>query len=118
MAEQHTPEPHSSNRPQPEPVPNAEHTDAALSPSAEPPPYVPRPEALRHDLKVRGERAVIFGALWLLAGVLITLITYVNALQSFSGGFYGVAWGPAVYGLYRIISGLIMIKKSRTQSVN
>ena len=70
-------------------------------------------------MKVRGERAVIFGALWLLAGVLITLITYVNALQSFSGGIYVVAWGPpAVYGLYRIISGLIMIKKSRTQSVN
>ena len=53
-----------------------------------------------------------FGVAWFVAGLLITLITYSNASGS-SGGVYVVAWGPMLYGAYRLISGYLMFKKSQ-----
>ncbi|MFB4299975.1 hypothetical protein [Actinomadura sp. NTSP31] len=60
----------------------------------------------------KGKRGMGFGAAWFLAGLLITLITYGNASGP-SGGVYAVAWGPMLYGAYRVISGYLMFKKSR-----
>ncbi|GAA2136945.1 hypothetical protein [Actinomadura napierensis] len=60
----------------------------------------------------KGKRGMGFGAAWFVAGLLITLITYSNASGP-SGGVYVVAWGPMLYGAYRIISGYLMFKKSQ-----
>jgi len=58
----------------------------------------------------KGRRAVIFGVLWVSAGLLITLITYARAQ---GGGVYIVAWGPMLYGAYRFITGVRLLNKRR-----
>lgn len=50
-----------------------------------------------------GTRRIVFGALWLLAGVLITLITMSHAAAG--GGFYVIAFGPVIGGIVQMISG-------------
>jgi hypothetical protein len=47
---------------------------------------------------------ITFGALLLVAGIIVTAVTYDSASQS--GGTYIVAWGPMVYGAIRLFKGL------------
>ncbi len=47
---------------------------------------------------------MLFGGLWLLGGVLITVGTY--AAASGSGGFYLITFGPIIYGLIRFFKGV------------
>jgi len=61
--------------------------------------------------ETKGKRAIAFGAVWLVAGLLITIITYSAAA---GGGVYVVAWGPALYGIYRIFSGYRLLNKARS----
>jgi hypothetical protein len=65
----------------------------------------------RRVLEARGKRRIAFGAAWLIGGLLITLITYVNAI---GGGTYIIGWGPILYGIYRIYSGSQLLNKSRS----
>lgn len=65
----------------------------------------------RRLLEIRGRRRITFGVVWLVSGLLITLITYVNAT---GGGIYFIAWGPAAYGIYQIYSGSQLLNKSRS----
>ncbi|MDL5158901.1 hypothetical protein [Actinomycetospora termitidis] len=48
-------------------------------------------------------RRLVVGAIWLILGVLVTVITYANAA---GGGIYVVAWGPMIFGVFRIVQGL------------
>lgn len=73
-------------------------------------PYQGVSDEQRRIWENKGKRSIAFGAVWLLAGLLITGITYSNAS---GGGVYVVAWGPAVYGIIRIISGVMMLNKSK-----
>jgi hypothetical protein len=50
------------------------------------------------------QRDMLFGGLWLLGGIIITVGTYVAA--SGSGGFYFITYGPIIYGLIRFFKGV------------
>ena len=50
-----------------------------------------------------GQGRIVSGALWLIAGVLITVISFA---VSGGDGFHIIAFGPIVYGLVRIASGV------------
>lgn len=105
------PQPYTQGPPpyQPAPPPYASQPPPYAS---EPPPYQRMSDQQREILQTKGSRALGFGALWLVGGLVVSLVTYSNAAQSEFGGFYVIAWGPALYGVYRIISGLLMLRKS------
>jgi len=50
---------------------------------------------------------IVFGAVLLIIGVLITAATYGSASQS--GGTYIVAYGPMIVGVIKIVRGLGML---------
>jgi len=62
-----------------------------------------RSEAMR-----RANRDIGVGVAWLLAGVLITLITYASDMS-----VYVVAWGPVLYGVIRILKGVFTLRKNK-----
>jgi hypothetical protein len=51
-------------------------------------------------------RQMIFGLLWLLGGVAITVFTYNAATSSPGGGRYVLAYGPIIYGAITFLRGL------------
>ncbi|HEY8474282.1 MAG TPA: hypothetical protein VIL37_16825 [Natronosporangium sp.] len=57
----------------------------------------------------KGARDIGFGILWLVFGLCVTgwSIAY------FEGVGYIVAWGPALYGIYKIIKGVLATRRSR-----
>ncbi|GAA0338250.1 hypothetical protein NE235_34505 [Actinoallomurus spadix] len=58
----------------------------------------------------RATRAIGVGAVLFVIGLLITVLTYSHA--SGSGGVYVVAWGPMLFGVIRMITGLVLLAKS------
>jgi len=78
-----------------------------------PPPYATVTPEQRAIWEKKAMRSLAFGALWFIAGLLITLYTYGQAASSRFGGVYVVAWGPMLYGVYRLISGALLLRKSR-----
>ncbi|HVV14709.1 hypothetical protein [Amycolatopsis sp.] len=76
----------------------------------QPPPYQVVSDDQRRIRETKGRRGIGFGAVWLVAGILITAVTYSDAAR---GGVYFVAWGPVVYGIYRIVAGYRLLAKSR-----
>lgn len=77
--------------------------------AGQPAPYHTVSAEQRKIWEQKGNRAIGFGLVWLLVGVLVSIITYANAA---GGGVYIVAWGPALYGAYRIVSGVLLRNKS------
>jgi hypothetical protein len=61
--------------------------------------------------RARAQRGLIFGVLWLVGGLLLSLITY--SIASRSGGVYFVAYGPVIYGVIRIIVSLVALNKTK-----
>lgn len=51
----------------------------------------------------RGVGRIALGVLMVGLGVLITIVTVINAPHS---GFYVIAFGPVIYGLLRVVSGI------------
>ncbi|MGW0838933.1 hypothetical protein ACWD26_02005 [Streptomyces sp. NPDC002787] len=68
------------------------------------------PPEQRAVREARNRRSIEFGAAWLIGGVLLTVITYEQARAT---GAYLLAWGPMLYGGYRIVSGLQLLNRSR-----
>jgi hypothetical protein len=65
---------------------------------------VARPvEAAPRRFGARGSDTVV-GAAFLGGGLLLTLFTYATASGG-GGGHYVVAWGPMIYGIYRLVRG-------------
>ena len=92
-------------------------TASPTDPAASRPPYAGGPAPYnvvtpqqRALWETKGKRGIGFGAAWFVAGLLVTVMTYAQAQ---GGGVYVVAWGPALYGIYRIVSGLRLLNKSR-----
>ncbi len=54
----------------------------------------------------KGQRDIAFGVVWLLIGVLVTAITYSSDMP-----VYVVAWGPALYGIIKIIIGMVRLSR-------
>lgn len=104
-----TPEPDGAQPPyaQPQPVP------PPYAQSQSPPPYAATSPEQRAIWEKKGTRALAFGALWFIAGLVLTLYTYGQASASDFGGVYVVAWGPMAYGVYRLISGGLLLRKAR-----
>jgi hypothetical protein len=51
----------------------------------------------------RARRHLIWGGLWCLGGLAVTLLTYLTAAP---GGTFVVAYGAIIYGLVRLVRGL------------
>jgi hypothetical protein len=100
---------------------------AASPPGVPDPPTVPparrayRPSGARDDADDRiqrqidqeeavrrGNRHLAMGTLWLVGGAFVTLATLLR-----DSHVYIVAWGPMVYGLYRIVVGGLTIRRNR-----
>ncbi|MBF9072644.1 hypothetical protein [Streptacidiphilus fuscans] len=90
---------------------------AVLEPAVTQVRYKPDPaDAARQAAReAKGKRHIGFGIAWLVAGVLITVITYAQAA---GGGVYVVAWGPMVYGIYRIVSGARLLNANADTSTS
>jgi hypothetical protein len=78
---------------------------------AGPAPYQTVTPDQRNIWETKGKRGIGFGVAWLAGGLLISIITYANAA---GGGVYIVAWGPVIYGIYRIVAGYRMLNKARS----
>ena len=73
-----------------------------------PPPYLQQTDAARVVKLQKGRRDIAFGVVWLVAGLVITGIT-----MGSSSPVYIVAWGPMLYGLYKIIKGTVAISANK-----
>jgi len=62
----------------------------------------PTPEQRTRTVR---EKRILYGAIWCTGGVLVTLITYISAVER-GGGTYVVAWGAILFGVFQLIRGL------------
>jgi hypothetical protein len=58
-----------------------------------------------------GQRMMLAGAFWCVAGVVVTALTY-SVAASAGGGSFLVAWGAIVYGGIQIVRGFVEFVKS------
>jgi hypothetical protein len=72
------------------------------------PSYLQTSSEARDALKSKGTRDIVFGAVWLAVGLGITVVTF----AMMDGAAMIVAWGPALYGIYKIVKGLITISRN------
>jgi hypothetical protein len=56
---------------------------------------------------------LIIGTVLLVAGILITAVTYSNASSSPTGGTYFVMWGPLIFGFIRGVTALPVLVRAR-----
>ncbi|MFB9412894.1 hypothetical protein [Dactylosporangium matsuzakiense] len=56
----------------------------------------------------QGQQELISGLLWMGGGIAITVITYVADIP-----VYVVAWGPIVYGVIKVIRGVVNMARGR-----
>jgi hypothetical protein len=68
----------------------------------------PSADVAAPQLKGSPARDIAIGAIWLGAGLLVTLVSY-SAAASESGGRYVVATGAIVYGLSRLVRGFVKL---------
>lgn len=59
----------------------------------------------QQKLAEKYKRRMGYGLLWFIGGLIVSLITYVAAATSPTGGPYIVAWGAIIYGLFDISRG-------------
>ncbi|HMR74689.1 MAG TPA: hypothetical protein PKD61_06245 [Polyangiaceae bacterium] len=66
-----------------------------------------KPSADRDAERVSAQRDKdrLYGGLWLAAGLAVTVFSYMGAEGS-GGGRYVLAWGPMLYGGYRLLKSL------------
>jgi hypothetical protein len=55
----------------------------------------------------KGQRDIAFGVVWIVVGLLITGITYSSDMP-----IYVVAWGPVLYGIIKVIVGVVRLNRS------
>jgi hypothetical protein len=63
-------------------------------------------EILEQDERDQKRRHLIHGALWFGGGALLTIVTCSAATEGGGGGRYVLAWGPMLYGAFRMMRGL------------
>ena len=60
------------------------------------------------DTKKRGQKNMVWGAIWCVGGIIVTAATY-SAAEG--GGTYVVAWGAILFGAIQFFQGLIQANK-------
>jgi len=55
--------------------------------------------------KEAGQRNMLFGALWCIGGIIVTVLTY-QAAAGAGGGKYVIAWGAIVFGAIQFFRGV------------
>ena len=63
-------------------------------------------DAANDPERAAADNKIIFGAVWCIGGILVSVISYLSAARSPYGGTYVVAWGAIVYGIWRVFQGL------------
>ena len=56
--------------------------------------------------KALGKKNMLYGALWCIGGIVLTVVTY-SAATSSGGGTYFVFWGAVIFGGIQFVQGLI-----------
>jgi hypothetical protein len=64
-----------------------------------------RAVAREAETRAAAGRRIAQGGLFLLIGLIVTLVTYARA--STEGGLFVMAWGPVVFGLVQILRGVM-----------
>lgn len=63
-------------------------------------------EAVREQSQA-GQRNMLFGAIWFLGGVAVTVASYNAAAGGAGGGRYVIAWGAIVFGAIQFVRGMV-----------
>jgi hypothetical protein len=71
-------------------------------------------EAGGYSLKDVGRKNMIYGALWCVGGLIVTIVTYAMAAAEPHGGSYVVAWGAVVFGAIQFIRGMNQVTNKPT----
>lgn len=58
----------------------------------------------KQEKREAGNKNMLYGALWCVGGLLVTILTYSAASD---GGTYVVAWGAVIFGAIQFVQGLI-----------
>jgi hypothetical protein len=76
----------------------------------QPPPYLTTSAhaEVREVMARKANREVIFGTAWLVFGLSVSLFSLAYFQQAMI-----IAWGPAVYGIYKIIKGRLALQRLR-----
>jgi len=61
-------------------------------------------QQIRDAKKERANKNMIYGALWCVGGIIVTVVTYSGAS---GGGTFVVAWGAILFGAIQFINGLV-----------
>ena len=77
--------------------------------SSGPAPYQTVSDQQRQIWRTKGKRSIGFGAVWIVAGLVITIMTYQAAAN---GGVYFIAYGPVLFGIYRLVLGFNLLNKA------
>jgi hypothetical protein len=65
----------------------------------------PQAQTAGDPRRARGERLVLYGVLWFVGGVAVTLISYAAAVSSPFGGHYVIAYGAIILGIVQFFRG-------------
>lgn len=77
--------------------------------SGGPAPYQTVTGQQRDLWRSRGKRNVALGLAWIAFGLIFSIISYQAAS---GGGVYFIAYGPVIYGVYRLITGINLLNKA------
>jgi len=62
-------------------------------------------QARANAIKEAGKKNMLYGALWCIGGIVVTVVTYSAAAAG--GGSYVVAWGAIIFGGIQFVHGAI-----------
>src|SRR5215213_1999888 len=70
-------------------------------------PFNSEPRRLQSDSMQAAERQMISGALLCIGGIVVTVVSFVSAMNGSFGGIYVITWGAIIFGGERFFRGFI-----------
>ena len=65
----------------------------------------------REALQSHAKKNMLYGALWCIGGIVITVVSYGAAASGSGGGTYVVTWGAVIFGAVQFIRGVIQLNE-------